>query len=58
MGIQDETKLRERLLALAVQASPERAAELAGDFLAFVKAGSCDHSSQPEGTSHTNRAAC
>jgi hypothetical protein len=57
MSSQDEIQLRERVLALAVAASPDRAAELAEGFLAFVKAGICDRSLPPEGTSQTDRAA-
>jgi len=42
MNDKDESDLRERLLALAVQAQPERATEIAEEFLSFVKAQSCD----------------
>lgn len=57
MGLQDEKELRERMLALAIQAGPERAVQLAGEFLAFVKAGSSGDSSSLEDTSHTGRGS-
>ena len=57
MSAQDEIQLRERMLAFAVQASPDRAADVAGEFLAFVKAEFCDRNSQPEDRSQIGRVA-
>lgn len=59
MVSESERELRERLLALAVQAAPERATALAGEFLDFVRNrhSDCVGSSPLEDTRNKDRGA-
>lgn len=53
----NEMALRERCLALAVEAFPDDAARRAEEFLAFIQGESCDHDSSPRGTSHRDQGS-